>query len=422
MSKLKATLGFASLGVLTLGIVTGCGSNSNSSSTSNGAGASSSKPVSLTLGMWSSSPAEKAMVQKQVKGFEKKFPNIHVNIQVINGNYEQQIQTMLAAHTAPDVFYVNSSNAQLYESKGVLMPLEKYMQKDGIKKSDFSSSLLKAFEWKGTLYGIPKDFGTLGLYYNKALLSKAGISSAPTTWTQFQSDAAKLKAKGINPLAMDPSVGRYYPWILDEGGSYYDAKANKVTLTNPKNAAGLNFYLKNAKKKYIVQPKNLGQSNATAVFANKKAAMMVTGAWAVPSLKKLAPNMKYGIAKFPSLNGNDYNLAFTVSYSMSKHTKHPAASAKLLFYMTGDSAEKLEAVDGFAIPSRKSQQAIFSQQHPQEKAFVDGVSNSVSFAFGLHGSNVISAVDNQLPGALDNKETASQMLKKAQSIVQSQQG
>ena len=31
-------------------------------------------------------------------------------------------------------------------------------------------------------YGIPWDMGMIGVWYNKALFTKAGISAPPTTW------------------------------------------------------------------------------------------------------------------------------------------------------------------------------------------------------------------------------------------------
>ncbi|WDL98171.1 ABC transporter substrate-binding protein [Alicyclobacillus sp. ALC3] len=419
---MKRWLGVTAVSLVGIGVLAGCGQSAGAGNTANNSTSSggAQKSVSLTLGMWTSSPAEKQLVEKQVKAFESQNPNIHVNIQVINGNYQQQIQTMLASHTAPDIFYVDSSYAPQFESSGALMPLGKYISEGGVQTSAFSPALLKAFQWKGQQYGLPKDFNTLALYYNKTMFAKAGIASPPTTWAQFNTDAAKLKAKGMVPMVMAPTVARYYPWVLDDGGSYFNSQTNTATLTNSKNAAGLNFYLQDYKKGYITQPKSIGQQSGTDAFAAGKAAMNLTGAWSIPAIQQTAPNLKYGIADMPTLNGKSYNYTFTVSYSMSATTKHPNSAAKLLFFMTGDAALKMTAQSGLAIPSRTSEQSLVTQSFPQEQPFIDGVKNAVPFQFGTVGSTLVNAVDNELPAALNGSESASQMLAKAAKIVASQ--
>jgi raffinose/stachyose/melibiose transport system substrate-binding protein len=63
-----------------------------------------------------------------------------------------------------------------------------------------------------------------GMFYNKALFAKAGISGAPTTWAQFMSDLAQLKKAGIQPF------------IFSDGGlcnpSWYERLATSSLLAN----------------------------------------------------------------------------------------------------------------------------------------------------------------------------------------------
>jgi multiple sugar transport system substrate-binding protein len=48
----------------------------------------------------------------------------------------------------------------------VLEPLDSYIGAE-FDLADFQLSLLKAFQYKGALYGLPKDFSTLALFYNR---------------------------------------------------------------------------------------------------------------------------------------------------------------------------------------------------------------------------------------------------------------
>ncbi|MCL6441913.1 MAG: ABC transporter substrate-binding protein, partial [Alicyclobacillus sp.] len=377
-------------------------------------------PVTLTLGMWSSSPAEATLVKNQVKAFEAKNPNIRVHVQVINGNYLQALQTRLASHTAPDIFYVDSSYAPTLEASGALMPLDSYIKQDGVKLSAYSPALVKAFQWKGTTYGIPKDMNTLALEYNPTLLAKAGISAPPKTWEQFESDAAKLKAKHIAPLSVAIDVARYYPFVLDDGGSYFDANKDQATFTNSKNVAGLNFFLQNMEKGYFVQPSDQGGSWPGVPFSQGKVAFTIEGAWIVPFMQQTAPKMKWGVADFPSLNGKDTNFTYTVSYSMSATTQHPAEAAKLLFFMTGAQALKMTADSGLAIPSLTNEQSYFLKKYPNYKAFVDGVKNAVPYQFGTLGQNFLDAINNATQAGVLKKQSAQTVLQSAQKTLATQ--
>lgn len=402
--------------VLSAGLIAGCGSKQTTANSPSSSGGD----VNLTVGIWSSSPAEKQLVEDQLKGFEQANPNIHVQIQVVTGDYLQTLQPMLASHTAPDLFYVDSSYAPQLESQGVLLPLDDYIKKDNVDASDFSASLLKAFQWQGQTYGLPKDFNTLAIEYNKDLLAKAGIQNPPSTWEEFQTDAALLKAKKITPLSMPIDVARYYPLVLDWGGSYYDAANNKATFTDPSNVPGLQFFIDNFKKGYIKTPKDLGGDWAGAPFAQGQVAMVAEGAWLIPSMKQTAPNVQYGVSNFFTHNGQDANMVYTVSYSIPKSTKHPDEAAKLLFYLTGKDAEKMTAESGLAIPSRASEQDVFLQKYPDYKAFIDGVKDAAPYQFGTLGQNFVDAINKATEAGVLKNVAPADVLKQADQTLQSQ--
>lgn len=416
----KPFLGIAGAAVVAMGAVTACGQAQSAPSNQANVGSASAAPIHLTLGMWASSPAEKQLVERQIALFEKENPNIKVSIQVITGNYLQALQPMLAAHDAPDIFYVDSSYAPTLEASGAIMPLDSFIKQDHVDLSDFQKNLLDAFTWQGHIYGLPKDMNTMALEYNPALLAKAGIQSPPKTFAQFDQDAAKLKAKGIVPLDMPIDVARYYPFIVDMGGSYYNKATNQATFTNKANVAGLTWFMKEMESGNFVTPQDQGGSWAGVPFAEGKAAMALEGAWIVPFMQQTAPKMKYGIADFPSLNGHDANMLFTVAYEMSKYAKNPDAAAKLLFFMTGKEALKMTADSGLAIPSRTSEQGEFLKKYPSYKGFVDGLKGAIPYQFGTLGQNFLDAINNATQQGILKKESAQQVLSQAQQTLASQ--
>ena len=75
----------------------------------------------------------------------------------------------------------------------------------------------------GTLYAVPANLATLMLYYNKALLSEAGISAPPAT----MDEAGELVASGLIVNMLDQRIHKLTP----EFASYTIAKMGLWALT-----------------------------------------------------------------------------------------------------------------------------------------------------------------------------------------------
>lgn len=366
--------------LLISGLVMGCGKKADTSST---ATKENDKNVVVTLGCWGSSPAETKLLDDQIQDFQNENPSITIKKQVITGDFNQVMQTKIASKTEPDVYYLDVSNASSYMEKGVLEPLDKYLDKEDLK--DFEPNLLAGFQKDSKTYGLPKDYNTLGLFYNKEMLDKAGVQ-VPTTWAELEEAAKKLTVDKTKGLSMANDAARFVPFIYQAGGKINDG--DKVAFNTPEAAKGLDFYYSLIKKGYAATPKDMGEGWQGDALAHKKAAMVIEGGWMIPFMKESAPDVKYSIAKLPK-GDKDGDLAFTVSYVMSKNSKNKEASAKVLTYLTGKKAQQKVAESGLAIPSRKSMNTVYAEKHPEAKALVDMTAASQVYDFGVNGSKII---------------------------------
>ena len=132
-------------------------------------------PVTITLSGWQSNPNEKKLLEQVIQVFEAQNPTIKVKYEVINSEYMDVIKTRLIGDVAPDVFYLDALEAPALMKYNVLEPLDAYIT-SAFKLDDFEPSMLKAFKHNGRLYGLPKDFSTLALIYNKKAFAVAKIS------------------------------------------------------------------------------------------------------------------------------------------------------------------------------------------------------------------------------------------------------
>jgi len=414
---------FLSIFVLTIfllsTVLAGCSSSKNDTSSANETNTQkqeTAKPVTIKLGMWSSSPAEKKIVDDQIAKFKEKYPNIDVQIETIVGDYMQKLQTELASNTAPDIFYLDSMPAPQLMSSGVLEPLDDYIKKYNVDVNDFEPALLSAFQWEGKTYGLPKDFNTLALFYNKDMFKAAGINEPPKTWEELRNVAKKLTKDGVKGLVLSSDLARFDAFINQNGGSVY--KDGKVTLNLPENAQALDFYVSLITKDKVADtPQNMGEGWNGDAFAAKKAAMAIEGGWMIPFLKEKAPDLNYGIAELPA-GKQKSTMAFTVAYVMNKNSKHKDEAFKLIEFLTGKEGQQFVVDSGLALPSRKSMQEGFKEKYPERAAFVDGASYAVPWQFGLYGTKVVDAA-NKACEALIMKQisSAQQALDNAQKEV-----
>ncbi|EMT40104.1 ABC-type sugar transport system, periplasmic component [Thermoanaerobacter thermohydrosulfuricus WC1] len=400
-------------------VLAGCSSSKNNTSSANETNTQKQetvKPVTIKLGMWSSSPAEKKIVDDQIAKFKEKYPNIDVQIETIVGDYMQKLQTELASNTAPDIFYLDSMPAPQLMSSGVLEPLDDYIKKYNVDVNDFEPALLSAFQWEGKTYGLPKDFNTLALFYNKDMFKAAGINEPPKTWEELRDVAKKLTKDGVKGLVLSADLARFDAFTNQNGGSVY--QDGKVTLNLPQNAQALDFYVGLITKDKVADtPQNMGEGWNGDAFAAKKAAMAIEGGWMIPFLKEKAPDLNYGIAELPA-GKQKSTMAFTVAYVMNKNSQHKDEAFKLIEFLTGKEGQQFVVDSGLALPSRKSMQEGFKEKYPERAAFVDGASYAVPWQFGLYGTKVVDAA-NKACEALIMKQisSAQQALDNAQKEV-----
>src|SRR5882762_4719598 len=346
-------------------VASACGTG-GTTSPSGSAGASAALSGDVRISGWSSSPTEDALLTDSINAFKTANPGLNVKWEPIAQDYETVLKTNLAAGTEADVFYADIGWIDSLMKTGKLLALDDYMAKTGTKKDDFVPSLINAFSYNGKVYGIPKDFNTLGLVYNKDLFKAAGVAE-PTndwTWTDLQTAAKKLTTGGVVGLSLPADAARFMPFLWQAGG---DLNA----INNTAGQTAFDFYTGfEAKDSLSKLPSELGMGWAGEAFEKGRAAMVFEGGWLPADLNNNFKTVNYGVVQMPKGSAAKSNLIFTVSYSISAKTKNPNAAWALTNYLTGSDNQAKVLKAGFALPTR---QALSSQiTNANSKAIFDG--------------------------------------------------
>lgn len=139
--------------------------------------------------------------------FKAMYPNAG-DVDIIGiATYAETMATRFATGDYGDVLEV-ANNLSIEELPDFLLPLTDL---------DLSEDMYFADRWAtdGVPYGYTFGVNAEGIVYNKNAFEAAGITSVPTTWTEFTAAAEALKANGTIPLVTN--MGSSWPLTAWDG-------------------------------------------------------------------------------------------------------------------------------------------------------------------------------------------------------------
>jgi raffinose/stachyose/melibiose transport system substrate-binding protein len=276
-------------------------------------------------------------------------------------DYATEVQTRLSSGDYGDVLDIPSSVAitdlpsffsSLGNSKQSDIKNLYYNYQDGIKNKDGSY----------TVYGLTYGLSIIGAVYNKAAFKKAGITKFPTTLNALYTDCAKLKAKGIVPIAINfkdkwplSSAFDAMPLYASHDGNWTNTvyKTKDIFATGKPYGTALNILNKIVSSKWVendLASTNWDQSKND--LAKGKDGMMFLASWAVPQMQTAAKSAgantsDIGFAPIPTDNTGKLYTYASPDYMMgvSKHSSNVTlARLYLMDFINSD----FGATNGFA--------------------------------------------------------------------------
>jgi multiple sugar transport system substrate-binding protein len=383
---------------------------------------SAANVTTIKLSGWGASPAEQRLLKSVVQDFELQHPSIRVKYEVIADQYMDVIKTRLVGEAAPDVFYLDALEAPFLMSQDVLEPLDGYIKPE-FELADFEEALLNTFKYSDRIYGLPKDYSTLALFYNKKAFASSGLESPPTTWEELRSYAKKLTKDTNNDGRIDqygfgetPELARQAYKIKAFGGQLIDHNS-RAAFANQRGLQGLQLVLDQYQKEHSSAHKtDVGTNSGSEMFGTGKAAMVIEGNWAIPFLKETFPNLDFATAEIPKVNNQSGTMIFTVAYVMNKQSEHKAEAWELISYLTGKEGMEKWTGTGFALPTRKSVAANLGyEQDPLRSSLVAGVNYGTPWQVGKFPAAIMNNFDNQFISAMLGEQTLLQAMQRAQN-------
>ena len=321
-----------------------------------------------------------------------------------------------SSKTLPDVLMLDNPDVQQIASSGALSDLSAY----GLDADGDVPGVKAASTYKGKLYGLQSNTNSIALYYNKKLLSDAGVQP-PKTWDELKAAAKKLTKGSTYGFAMSnintyEGTWQFLPFFWSNGGDEKD-----IATADATQALQLVEDLQDdgSMSKSSI---NWAQADVNNQFLAGKAAMMINGPWQLPALNE-KKSLEFDSVPIPTRTGEATvaplgGEAFTVPQTGDKDKMQLAG--KFVGCLHSQKMQKtLSEVSG-NVPTNLEAGAAWAKDHPQVASFVTTVQTARARTgeLGPDWPKAATKIYTAVQLALTGKASPEAALKQAQSQEQ----
>jgi multiple sugar transport system substrate-binding protein len=257
---------------------------------------------------YSNNPDEIAWARQMVKAWNAGHSDEKITAQEIPAgkSSEEVIGAAITAGNAPCLIF-NTAPAAVpkFTKQGGLVPLDDFPgAADYIKER--SGALAGQYAADGTFYQLPWKSNPVMISYNKKIFAKAGLDPDDpelATYDDFLAASAKLVGAGGAKAAIWPAPSSefyqswfdFYPLFAAQSGGKQLMEDGKARFAGPDGRKVADFWRSMYAKGYSQKEKYNGDS-----FADGKAAMTISGPWAVKVYKE---KVDFGTVPVPTADG-----------------------------------------------------------------------------------------------------------------------
>lgn len=364
-SSLVALVLLVALGV----VAAACGDDSPEGG-GNGGG-----PVTLRYAYWG--PNQTQAMRQVAREFEAANPNVRIRLELTPfEQYFTKLQTATEGGSQPDVFWINAPNFPQYAANDKLLPMDDLVSQ--LDLSQYPEPVVNLYKWDDTQYAFPKDFDTIGLWYNKRLFREAGVPF-PTddwTWDDVLSAARELTSDDVFGIAakLDPQAW-YYNLIPQAGGHVINEDGTESGYDTPGAIEALQF-TSDLINEHRVSP-TLGQMSETdprQMFQSGKVAMIYDGSYAAIELHRNPYTRRNAdVAPLPAGPAAEAVVIHGVGQGIRADTEHPEEAQEFVRFLVGRTGSTIQGETGTTLPSLEDGQRVWVESMPEFnlQAFLD---------------------------------------------------
>ncbi|GAB2523956.1 extracellular solute-binding protein [Microbacterium petrolearium] len=368
---------------------------------------------SVEMTMWHNSTTGpgKEFWEEAAAAFAEENPGVTINVtSVQNEDLDGKLQTAVNSGDMPDIF-LQRGGGKLADivAAGQVKDLTGAIDDD--VREALGEGSFNAFTLEDKIYAVPTAVLPGGIFYSKDLFAQAGITETPTTIDELGEAVDKLKAAGIQPIALGgkaawPAAHWYYFFALRACSE--DVISNLTTnpdftdgcwleaAQNLEEFAGTDPFHEG----FLTTDPQEGANSSAGLIANHQAAMELMGAWNVGVIASLTPDEQplpdLGWFPFPAVDGGDGDptamMGGVDGYSCSVDS--PSACEEFLNFISGKEWQEKYAEAYQTIPA--SSEALGAVTDPSLQPLMEAYGEAAYVTLWLDtalGQNVGNALN-----------------------------
>jgi multiple sugar transport system substrate-binding protein len=325
--------------------------------------ASPAGPTLLTFAVYGP-PQVITAYTKIAADFSAEHPDTVVNVRPYDTR--EQADAALAqqrqAGTAPDAFLASLDDVPDLVASKAVRRLDELLGERHVDFGDgYQRDALEAFSADDALQCMPVDVSPLVVYFNRDLLSLAGLTGPgerPITpeggWTidQFRAAAEQGTRGRVRGVYVAPDLSQVAPFIWSGGGHVVDDLDTPTTLTlaDDASASALEKLLEVVRNPQTTfNQAQIARRSAVERFKTGSLAMMLGYRDLTPELRAQS-NLRFDVMPLPKV-GTRATSGRSTGLCLSSTSAHPEKTADFLAYAVSDDAMALLASTGYVVPT-----------------------------------------------------------------------
>ncbi len=323
------------------------------------------EPCEISWAHWDSvGPMEEATSRLIIEAFEKRYPTIKVNLDIIS-DYQNLYANNIAAGQVHDVFLVPdgafrqwSTNGSIFTNLKPFLNQSLLISEDVIANDMFEGAIERYTSENDAVLALPKDIGPYVMYYNKDMFDAMGVEYPPNDRIMSIEEASEMWRKLTDASQRIYGIAAY-PWeglVWSAGGDFLN-EDHTAFPTDPAQIAGLKkafTFLQDAmygEDPFMPTGSDLGGQSDTTLFAAQRCATVIAGRWEVTSMRTY--DFNWDVAYVPAFEGENMQKncwSGSIGYAVYSGAENKVAAWKLVEYIASREGQELLAASGFAIP------------------------------------------------------------------------
>jgi multiple sugar transport system substrate-binding protein len=296
---------------------------------------------------------------KLVERFNGEHGNIAVAVTTYRWeDYYGKLAGAVSSGNGPDIAVMHVDQLATFAARGVITELDDVAAALGFSEADFAPTVWRGGLYAGKRYGIPLDVHPLGLYYNKAVLSRAGLDpeKPPTTRDEYAAALTELKRSGVQGFWVSPfrftGGMTFYSLLHQWGGALFDAEVTRATFNSDPAVEACTWLVDMVRQGH--SPADVGQDADYLAFKSGRNAFNWNGIWQVNDLRK-SPEVQWGVAPLPRIGARPAAWANSHNFTIVRQRGADAnriSGAKV--FINWLSQHSLDWAAGGQVPARRS--------------------------------------------------------------------